>query len=42
MLGVEGTLFQAALVLYLVALVGYLLQFAARSEKLGQAATLMA
>jgi cytochrome c-type biogenesis protein CcsB len=42
MLGVEGTLFQAALVLYLVALVGYLLQLAARSEKLGQAATLMA
>jgi len=42
MIGVEGTLFQAALVLYLIALLGYLLQFAARSEKFGQAATLMA
>jgi cytochrome c-type biogenesis protein CcsB len=42
MVGVEGTLFQAALVLYLIALLGYLLHFAARSQKLGQAATLMA
>jgi cytochrome c-type biogenesis protein CcsB len=42
MLRLEGVLFQAALGLYLVALLGYLMQFAARSNRVGQAATLMA
>ena len=42
MFRLEGMLFQAALGLYLLALFGYLLRFAARSERLGQAATLIA